>query len=141
MFRKLLMGTSAVFAIWTGLDFFFHGLILGEYYQETAPLWRPKGEEKLILNSIVVLVSSFTFTLIYTILVNPKTTRIGFIYGTLFGSAFGASMGYGSYAFMPVPSFMGLIWTMAGIVEGMAGGAALGWLITDKFVDEASISD
>lgn len=136
MFRKLLLGTSAVFAVWTGLDFFFHGLVLGEYYKETAHLWRPTEEAKMVLNSIVVLVSSFMFTLIYTILVNPKGMRIGLIYGVLFGVAAGMTLGYGAYAFMPVPYFMAFIWTVTGLVEGIAGGAAVGLLVKDDSTDE-----
>lgn len=131
MFRKLILGTSAVFALWTALDFFFHGFVLGEYYKETAHLWRPMEEAKMALNSIVVLISSFMFTLIYTILVNPKGTRIGFGYGSLFGAAAGVAMGYGSYSFMPVPHFMAFIWFVNGLVQGMAGGAAVGLLVKD----------
>lgn len=132
MFRKLLLGTSAVFAVWTGLDFFFHGLVLGEYYKETAHLWRPTEDAKMVLNSVVVLVSSFVFTLIFTVLVHPKGMGVGLIYGALFGAAAGMTQGYGAYAFMPVPYFMAFIWTMTGLVEGLAGGAAVGLLVRDE---------
>jgi hypothetical protein len=135
MFRKLLLGTSAVFALWTGLDFFFHGLVLGEYYKATAHLWRPREEAKMILNSVVVLVSSLTFTLIYELLVRPKGMRIGLGYGALFGAASGMTLGYGAYAFMPVPYFMAVIWTVTGLVEGIAGGAAVGLLVKDESLD------
>ncbi len=135
MFRMLLLGTSAVFAIWVSLDFLFHGLLLGEYYKQTAHLWRPKGEEKMVLNLVVTLVSSFMFTLIYTMLVRPKGSWTGFVYGSMFGAASGAAMGYGSYAFMPVPHVMALVWTLTGLVEGMAGGAAVGMLIKDGPLD------
>jgi hypothetical protein len=131
MFRMLLMGTSAVFALWVSLDFFFHGLLLGEYYKQTAPLWRPKGEEKMVLNLAVTLVSSFMFTLIYTTLVRPKGSWTGLVYGAMFGTSAGAAMGYGSYAFMPVPHVMALVWTLTGIVQGIASGAAVGMLIKD----------
>ncbi|MGH8549662.1 MAG: hypothetical protein ACRERU_13885 [Methylococcales bacterium] len=136
MFRKLLLGTSAVFALWTGLDFFFHGLVLGEYYKETAHLWRTIEDAKMVLNSVVVLVSSFMFTLIYTILVNPKGMRTGLVYGILFGVAAGMTLGYGAYAFMPVPYFMAFIWTVTGLVEGIAGGAAVGLLVKNDSSDE-----
>ncbi|MGH8557725.1 MAG: hypothetical protein ACRESZ_09745 [Methylococcales bacterium] len=137
MFRKLLLGTSAVFALWTGLDFFFHGFLLGEYYKETAYLWRPIAEAKMVLNSVVVLVCSFAFALSYLILVNPKSIRTGLVYGALFGTATGAATGYGAYAFMPVPHFMGFVWTLCGLVEGIAGGAAVAWLIRDSVADES----
>ncbi|MGR9107962.1 MAG: hypothetical protein ACU843_13620 [Gammaproteobacteria bacterium] len=139
MFRKLLLGTSAVFAIWTGLDFIFHGLLLGPSYEETARLWRPKGEAKMVLNSLVVLVSSFMFTLIFTLLVKPKGLRVGTFYGALFGTAAGVSSGLGAYAFTPVPCFMALIWTITGILEGVAGGAALGWLVKEDSPTETEL--
>lgn len=129
------MGTSAVFALWVGLDFFFHGVVLGDYYEETASLWRPVAEANMVLNTVVVLLCSLAFTLIYLILVNPKGIRVALLYGTLFGAAVGAATGYGAYAFMPVPHVMGFVWTLTGFVEGIAGGAALGWLIKDSVKD------
>lgn len=145
MFRKLLMGTSAVFALWVGLDFFFHGLLLSEYYKATAYLWRPLAEAKMMLNAIVVAVAALGFTLIYALLIKPKMMRSGLLYGALFGVAMGAVTGYGAYAFMPVPHMMGLVWTLTGFVEGIAAGAAIGWLIKDvelNFeIDELNIDD
>ena len=132
MFRKLLLGTSAVFALWTALDFFFHGVLLGAYYHETAHLWRPKGEEIMILNTVIVLICALMFTLIYALLIHPKGRQIGLIYGGLYGAAAGAAMGYGSFAFMPVPQVMAVVWTLTGLVEGVAGGFAVGMLIKDE---------
>lgn len=138
MFRKLLLGTSAVFALWTALDFFFHGVLLGAYYRETAHLWRPKGEEMMVLNTVVVIICALMFTLIYTFLIHPKGGRVGLIFGSLYGAAAGAAMGYGAYAFMPVPQVMAFVWTLTGLVEGAVGGIVVGWLIKDEEMDQES---
>ncbi|RUM54297.1 MAG: hypothetical protein DSY87_01035 [Methylococcus sp.] len=131
MFRKLVLGTSTVFALWTALDFIFHGVVLADYMKETAHLWRPENESKMILNSAVVLIASLAFTLIYALLINPKGLRFGLLFGTFFGLAMGMVSGYGSYAFMPVPYFMALIWFLNGLVQGVCAGVAVGMLIQD----------
>jgi hypothetical protein len=129
MFVKFLLACIAVFALWTGADFLFHGVILEEAYQQTAELWRPAGEAKMGLHALVVLMSAILFSAIYALLVSPRSVRNAILFGTLFGAASGVSFGYGMYAFMPLPYDMALTWFFTNLVEGVLGGLVLGFIL------------
>lgn len=135
--KKLVLGSIAVFIAWTALDFLFHGLILGDSYKDTASLWRPMEEAKMLHNSFAVLVSSIMFASIYMYFIGPKKINIGALYGLMFGIAAGVSMGLGSYAFMPVSIYMAMIWILTGVAEGLVGGVIVGAIIKPDSVGSA----
>lgn len=129
MLGRILLTCLAVFVLWSAADYFFHGMILADDYRETARLWRAADEVKLGLHTLVVLATAVLFTLIYTLLVNPRSIRAALLYGALFGLAGGLSFGYGMYAFMPLPQDMAVTWFITSLVEGVLGGLALGYVI------------
>jgi hypothetical protein len=129
MIGRLLLTGIVVFALWTGADYLFHGMILADDYRDTAQLWRPAGEAKMGLNALVVLVSALLFSAIYAVLVSPRSVRNAVLYGALFGAAAGMSFGYGMYAFMPLPHDMAVTWFITRLVEGVLGGLALGFIL------------
>ena len=129
MIGRLLLACCAVFALWTGTDYLFHGIILADDYTDTAQLWRPAGEAKMGLHALVVLSAAVLFTAIYALLVSPRTVRNAILYGALFGLAGGISFGYGMYAFMPLPHDMAVTWLITSLVEGVSGGLALGFIL------------
>lgn len=129
MTGKFLLACVAVFVLWTGTDYLFHGMILADDYRDTASLWRPAGEAKMGLYALVVLSAAVLFTAIYTLLVSPRSIRTALLYGALFGLAGGISFGYGMYAFMPMPHDMAVTWLINGLVEGVLGGLALGFVL------------
>lgn len=129
MIGKFLLACITVFALWSGADYLFHGVILADTYRDTASLWRPAGEVKTGLYTLVVLGSAVIFSAIYALLVNPRSIRNAVLYGALFGTASGISFGYGMYAFMPVPHDMAVTWFISALVEGVLGGLALGFIL------------
>ena len=129
MYVRFLIACIAVFLLWSGADYLFHGVILEEAYQLTARLWRPEGEAKMGLHTLVVLCSAVLFSAIYTFLVSTRSVRNAILYGALFGAASGISFGYGMYAFMPLPYDMALTWFFTSLVEGVLGGLALGFIL------------
>ena len=131
MGKPIAIGTISVFITWTVLDFIFHGVVLREAYDSTAQLWRPMEEAKMGLNSFTVLVSALMFSSIYSCFINNKSLKTGAVFGLLFGVATGISMGYGMYAFMPIPYFMAIIWCTSATLNGLLGGLLLGFLIKD----------
>ena len=46
----------------------------------------------------------------------------GTMYGLIWGIAAGVSMGYGTYAVMPIPYYMALTWFLGTVVEGVVAG-------------------
>ncbi|MDW3094286.1 MAG: hypothetical protein R8G33_01300 [Gammaproteobacteria bacterium] len=71
-----------------------------------AHLWRSEEKIKMILNSVVVLIAAVIFTCIYVFLINRKSISTALVYGLLYGISAGITMGYGFYAFSPIPYTM-----------------------------------
>jgi hypothetical protein len=106
MIKKIILSVAAVFIAWSVLGFVLHSVILGSMYQATPNLWRPMEEMQMGLMNIVRLVSAFVFVFIYARFFAVKGVKTGLLYGLLFGIGTGASMGYGSFAVMPLPCLM-----------------------------------
>ncbi len=128
MLKRYLLAVLAVFISWSVLDYVIHELILGASYVATAELWRPMEEMKMGLLSFVTLVSSIAFVGIYAGFFAEKGIGTGLKYGLLFGLAAGVSMGYGSYAVMPIPYYMALTWFLGIMVEATVAGLLIGWI-------------
>lgn len=131
MFKKVLLAAVAVFILWSVLDFVIHGLILGATYASTAQMWRPQGEMKTWLLYLVTFVAALAFAAIYGWLVTPKNTGTALRYGLIYGLGAGISMGYGSYAFMPIPYLMALVWFLGTVLEYTAGALLAATIIRE----------
>ncbi len=129
--KKILIATLAVFIAWQILDYIIHAVILMPMYTATPELWRPEGEMKMGLMWFVGIVASFVFVFIYGNFFARKDVGTGLKYGIWFGIGTGISMGYGSYAVMPLPYGLALGWFLGSVVE-----AAVAGLITGAIVKE-----
>ena len=127
--KRTILGVLAVAGAWSALDFVIHGLILRSSYEATARLWRPMPEMKLGVLYLAVLIAALAFVCIYVRLVAEKGLGSGVKYGLLFGLATGVSMGYGTYAVMPIPAHMALVWFIGSLVEATVGGIIVGSII------------
>ena len=106
---KKVYAIIAIFVGWEILDFIIHSLILGSAYAAQPQLWRPMSEMKMWLIYLVTLIFVIVFVLIYTNLIKEKSMKSALTYGLLFGFGTGISMGYGTYASMPIPHSMALV--------------------------------
>ena len=127
--KKFFICSLTIFIVWSVIDFLVHGVYLKEYYIQTADLWRPQGETKMFLNSVVVLISAIVFTMIYVLLIGKKSAISALAYGLLLGIVAGISMGYGFYAFSPIPYHMAVTWFLANVGEYIIGGVILAFLV------------
>lgn len=128
-YKKVTIAALAVFITWEVLDYFIHNVILTDIYGRTASLWRPMEEMKMGLLLVVVLVSAVAYVLIYALLVKDKSIKNGLLFGLLYGLATGIPMGYGMYAVQPFPHILALGWALGSLVESLAAGALVGWLV------------
>jgi hypothetical protein len=128
---KQAVATVVVFVVWEALDFVIHRVILSGAYEETASLWRPEGEMKMVLMFGVVLVAAFAFVMIYDRLLRKRGVVTGLSYGLWFGLAMGISMGYGAYSVMPIPYAMAATWFWGSVVQGALGGVLVGAIIKE----------
>ena len=129
MMKRIILAIVAVFVAWSALDFLLHGLILRRTYEATAHLWRPMAEMKMGVMHVAVFIFSMAFVLIYARLVREKSIGRGLYYGLLFGLATGVSMGYGSYAVMPIPYHLAFAWFAGSLVEATVSGVIVGVII------------
>jgi hypothetical protein len=129
MAKRTIWAVAAVFIAWSILDFILLGLLLRSTYEATANLWRPMDQMNIALMYFVTLVFTVCFVLIYELLVWKKSLVSGIRYGALFGLATGISMGFGSYAFMPIPLTLAWGWFFGSWIESIAAGAIVGGII------------
>lgn len=132
MCKRIVLAILAVFVAWTVMDIVIHGVILGPTYQATAQIWRPMAEMKMGLIRVVTLISAAVFVSIYAKFVSEKSVKTAVKYGLLFGIGAGISMGYGTYAVLPMPYKIAMVWFIGTVCE-----AAVGGLITGAIVREA----
>ncbi len=127
--KKTVLAVLAVFVAWSALDFVIHGLILGKTYQETAAIWRPMAEMKMGLIHVVTLISAAVFVGLYARFVSDKSVKTAVGFGFLFGIGAGISMGYGTYAVLPMPYHIALVWFLGTLVESVVGGWIMGMIL------------
>lgn len=131
MLKRVLAATATIFVAWQALDFIIHGVILRDLYATMPNLWRPLAEIKMPVMWIVGAIAAFCFVGIYAWLVKPKHLETALKYGLLFGIAAGVSMGYGTYAVMPVPYSMAFTWFIGTLVEALVAGVLAGLIVRE----------
>ncbi len=131
MVRKTIIAAVAIFILWSIIDFIMHGFILGSAYVDTANLWRPMEEMNIWLIYLVTVVTAGVFTTIYSLFIQGKRVTTALQYGLLFGLGSGFSMGYGSYAAMPIPSVIANTWFFGTLIKTALGGLLLGAIVKE----------
>lgn len=122
----------AVVLAWSLMDFLLHGVLLMPTYEATAHLWRPQAEMKNWIIQLVTLIAAGGFVKIYVLLCSPKSIGRGAFFGLLWGVVAGVSMGYGTYAVMPLPYHLALAWFLGTVVQGVLGGLIVGAIVRDR---------
>jgi hypothetical protein len=131
MLKRVFGATLAIFVAWQVLDLIIHGVILRGSYASTPTLWRPMNEIKMPVMWIAGAIAAFCFAAIYGWLIRPKHLGSAARYGLLFGIGAGVSMGYGSYAVIPIPYVMALTWFLGMVVEALVAGVLVGLIVRE----------
>jgi len=131
MLKRILLATAAIFVAWEVLDFVIHGVILRDAYAATPAVWRPMAEIKMGLMYVVGAIAAFCFAGIYGWLVRPKSLRAAINFGMLFGIGAGVSMGYGSFAVMPIPYLMAVTWFVGTLVQALVAAVLVGLIVRE----------
>lgn len=126
---RIVGAILAVFVVWGVCDFVIHGVILKETYEQTAQFWRPMAEMRMGLMRLVTLISAAAFVLIYAKFVSEKSLKRAVLYGLLMGVGYGVSMGYGTYAVMPIPYKLAFVWCHGTLIECVLGGLVTGLIV------------
>jgi hypothetical protein len=131
MLKRILLAAVAIFVAWEVLDFVIHGVVLREAYAATPGVWRPMAEIKMGLMYVVGAIAAFCFAGIYGWLVRPKSLRAAINFGMLFGIGGGVSMGYGSFAVMPIPYAMAVTWFVGTLVQALVAAVLVGLIVRE----------
>ncbi len=131
MWKKIIIAWVLVFIAIGILDWISNSLILMGIYEETESLWRPMAEMKWWVGYLASAISSFFFVLIYSKFVSPKSLKNAILYGLSWGVAVGAGMGYGTYAYMPIPYALAAGWFWSTIVTMTVSGGVLGLIVKE----------
>jgi len=132
MWKKIIIAWILVFLAIGILDWITNSLILMGVYEECKQLWRPMEEMKWWVGYMAIAISSFCFVFLYSKLINPKNLKSSLLYGLFWGIAIGAGMGYGSYAYMPLPYALAAGWFWSSVVNMTVGGLVAGLIIKDR---------
>lgn len=127
MRKTLLIGTVAVFILWTVIDILIHGILLMPTYQATASLWRPPEEMLQGVLHLVTLISALFFTALYLLGFADGGMQRSLLFGVYFGLAVGVSMGFGTYSVQPIPMNLAVGWLLGTLAEAIVGALVLHW--------------
>ena len=131
MSRQIQLAIIVVFLFWSAVDYILHDYILTSSYKSTTDLWRASYDEKIFTTYLVVFVASLIFVSIYSMFFKTKTVKAGLIYGFLYGICAGITVGYGTYASMPIPKLVALGWFLGFTLKGLIGGGVLGLMVKE----------
>ena len=129
--RLSLAGISILFA-WMLIDLLAHRLFLAPIYASSAHLWRPFDQLNITLIYAVTVGLIAIFVASFRVLVRPKSLCAGLLYGLFFGLALGTAVGFGTYIHAPIPLALAWGWFIAGTIKGVAAGAILGAVVTER---------
>lgn len=130
--NKVWIGSGVVFILLIILDMIIHGVLLSPIYSTMEGMMRPQAEMKSWIIFVVDAVVAYFFTLIFSKGYENKGVAEGVRYGLYIGLMFGISMGYGSYASMPIPYSLALQWFLYTIAEFILCGIALSIVFKPK---------
>jgi hypothetical protein len=132
MSKKIWLGFLAVFVVVFLLDWLIHGSLLMGIYEETSHLWRPPEEMKMWIITISQLFFAFFFTFIFSKGYEGKGIAEGVRYGLYVSLMMNVPAAYITYATMPVPYSMALLWFIYGTIELIAAGVVLALIFAKK---------
>ena len=123
---------ALIFIAWSGLDYFFHHVILMGEYQATAALWRPMADMKMELMYLTTFLAALFFVGLYCQSVRPKTLCNGVKFGLLLGFLIGIPMGIGTFSYMPITQKIAIVWLFGTLVNYTVAGAIVGLLVKSE---------
>ena len=128
--KQLLLANVAVFVVIAVLEFFIHGFLLSDMYQQTASVWRPQADAQAMMWLFWVgyLVFAPFFTLIYVKGYEKGKPGLGqgFRFGLYVGAMLSVVNSLGWYVVLPIPLVLALCWFLAVLVEFTVTGIVVG---------------
>ncbi len=119
--KRFIISSIAVFVFVFLFEWLAHGVILKGIYDQTAQLWRPEVEHKMVYLFLSQICFSVIAVFIFTRNYEGKGIGEGLRYGLYVGLVLG-SVQLATYSFMPIPLVLMLGWVAAGMLKGLGSG-------------------
>ncbi|MFW6323911.1 MAG: hypothetical protein ACOC0U_02505 [Desulfovibrionales bacterium] len=124
--KRIILATLVVFVIWVIIDLVIHGIVLNPVYDASREIWRSEASYRVYIMYLARLFAAFSFVLVYALFFGKRGVGTGLWYGFLLGFAAGFTLGYGTFAMIPIPSIVALTWFLVTLFEGVVAGAIIG---------------
>lgn len=121
--NRLALAILAAFAFIFAYDWLWHGVLMHDWYQQTAHLWRPESDMNqycawMIASQMLIAgIMGWIFLQGY----ENRGLGEGFRFGLYMGGLF-AAFNLGMYAWMPVPLHIVLAWVAGMMLQGIGTG-------------------
>ncbi len=122
--KRFILATVGAFAFVFVFEMLWHGFVMNGMYEATASLWRPQNEFNMIYNIASQLLFAVVLAFIYTKIGKHIPCKRGIAFGLFAGLLLAAPL-LGSYASMPIPLTMSLMWMAACILKGLGSGVVI----------------
>ena len=122
---SVLIGFVFVFIF----EFVFHGVLLGDMYEQTADIWRTEEEMQSFFHWALLSQLVFVVALAFIFTRNYEAKGIG--EGARFGLMFGAFVGvlqFGMYPYLPIPFILAVLWCVGAVLEMVGLGVVFSLL-------------
>ena len=132
MNKKVWIGFIVVFVLMEIVSLVVDRLILGSTYESLKSLWRPDMMSFLWIYHVIMVISAFFFSFIFSKGFEGKGIAEGVRYGLYIGIWLSVGMAYGSYAMIAIPYSLALQWFIYGVVSYIIYGIALAMVFKKK---------
>lgn len=128
--KRWLLASLLVVVVIGVLEFLIHGVLLSDYYKQTASLWRSEAEMQKMFWVFWagILVFAPFFVLIYVKGYEKGKPGLGqgFRFGLYVGAMLSVMNSFGWYVLLPIPLALAFYWFLAVLVELIVAGVAAG---------------
>lgn len=122
--QRYVISVFVVFIFVFAFEFLVHGFLLKDLYNQTAQLWRPEEEMKMLFMFMSQLGISAVIAYIFTLHYEGKGIGEGIRFGLYIGLLLG-SINIGAYSYMPISMMLMLSWVLAALLLGLGSGVIL----------------
>lgn len=130
--KKLLLGWLAAFVVLSALDYLVHGVIMSSTYEAAKEVFRPDMDSKMWIYSLVSVITTFFFVLIFSKGYEGKGIMEGVRYGLYAGVLVSTGYAYGSYASFALPYSLAMQWFVYGVAEYVIIGVVVALIYGQK---------
>ena len=131
--KKFILASIAITIFVMAFDFLFHGMIMGETYQQTANLWR--SQESMQGHMLWMILGQIIMSIGFVALFTKGFKRGGLIEGVIFGLLV-ATLFIGAnlimYSVAPYSMSMVMSWIIGKVVQLVLAGIIVALIYRNK---------